>query len=137
MSQEFIFTINLSHIAVRFIFEVSLKPDEINCVILIKYITNLFAANVLQLKCFNQAQKQQVEVFYKERCFLKFCKFYIKTTVLEPLFNKVAGLKVHNFIKKSLRLRCFLVKFTKFLRITFFTEHLRTTASIRSSINPF
>ena len=40
---------NLTHIVVRFIFEVSVKPDEINYVILIKYTMNLFTANVLQL----------------------------------------------------------------------------------------
>ena len=40
---------NLTHIAVRFIFEVSVKSDEINYVILIKYMMNLFTANVLQL----------------------------------------------------------------------------------------
>ena len=40
---------NLTHIVVRFIFEVSVKSDEINYVILIKYMMNLFTANVLQL----------------------------------------------------------------------------------------
>ena len=39
--------------------------------------------------------------------------------------NKVAGLKTWNFTKKRLQHRCFPVKFAKFLRTTFFTEHLR------------
>ena len=34
-----------------------------------------------------------------------------------------------NFNKKRLQLRCFPENFAKFLRITFFTEHHRTTAS--------
>ena len=34
-------------------------------------------------------------------------------------------LKVCNFIKRRLQHRCFLVKFAKFLRTPFFTEHLR------------
>ena len=34
-------------------------------------------------------------------------------------------LKAWNFIKRRLQHRCFLVKFAKFLRTPFFTEHLR------------
>ena len=36
--------------------------------------------------------------------------------MLEPLFNKVPSLQACNFIKKRLQLRCFLLKFAKFLR---------------------
>ena len=43
-------------------------------------------------------------------------------------FNKVAGLRLATSLKKSLWRRCFSVHFAKFL-ITFFTEHLRRTAS--------
>ena len=43
---------------------------------------------------------------------------------MEPLFNKVAGLQVCNFIKKRLQDRCFPVKFVKVLRT------LRVTASV-------
>ena len=39
--------------------------------------------------------------------------------VLESLFNKVAGLKAYNFIKKRLQHRCFPVKFAKFLETPF------------------
>ena len=45
-----------------------------------------------------------------------FCKFHRKTSVLEYLFNEVAGLKAYNAIKKRLQHRCFSVKFAKFLR---------------------
>ena len=45
--------------------------------------------------------------------------------MLESLFNKVEDLKTCNFIKKRLQHRCFPVKFCKFLRTFFFTEHLR------------
>ena len=41
------------------------------------------------------------------------------------LFNKVVGLKAWSVIKNRLQQRCFSVKFAKFLRTTFFTEHLR------------
>ena len=42
-----------------------------------------------------------------------------KTHVLEPCFNKVAGLKASNYIKKSLQRRCFPVIILKFLRTAF------------------
>ena len=44
--------------------------------------------------------------------------------VLEFLFNKVAVLQASNFIKKRLQHKCYPVKFVKFLRTAFFTEHL-------------
>ena len=43
--------------------------------------------------------------------------------MLEFLFNKVAGLKVCNFIKNRLQHRCFPMKFANFLRTPFFIEH--------------
>ena len=46
-------------------------------------------------------------------------------TVLGSLFNKYAGLKACNFIKKRLQHRSFPVKFAEFLRIPFFTEYTR------------
>ena len=39
-----------------------------------------------------------------------------KTPVLKSLFNKVAGLKACNFIKKRLQRRCFPANIAKFLR---------------------
>ena len=43
--------------------------------------------------------------------------------MLGSLFNKVAGLKAYNLIKKRLTHRCFPVNIAKFLRTAFFTEH--------------
>ena len=54
-----------------------------------------------------------------------FAMFTGKTPVLESLFNKYAGLKACNFIKKRLQHRFFPVKFAKFLRTPFLTEHVR------------
>ena len=48
---------------------------------------------------------------------LRIRKFHGKTTVLESLFNKVAGPQAYNFIKKRLQDRCFPEKSAKFLRI--------------------
>ena len=47
-----------------------------------------------------------------------------KNTYVVVSFDKVAGLKVWNFIKNRLQHRRFPVKFVKFLRTPFFTEHL-------------
>ena len=44
----------------------------------------------------------------------------MKLPVLEPLFNKYAGLKAFNFIKKRLQHRYFPVKIAKFLETPFF-----------------
>ena len=48
-----------------------------------------------------------------------FCNIHRKTAVLESRFNKVAGLKACNFIKKGIQHRCFPVNDTKFLRKPF------------------
>ena len=53
----------------------------------------------------------------------------MKTLVLESLFNKHAGLQACNFIKNRLQHRCFPVDIAKFLRTTYFEEHLQTAAS--------
>ena len=45
--------------------------------------------------------------------------------MLESLFNKVADLKPATLNKRRLQQRCFFVKFAKFLRTSFLTEHFR------------
>ena len=60
-------------------------------------------------------QKRPPEVFYKKMCSWKFRKFHMKSPVLEPLFNNVAGLQACNFIEKILQHWCFPMKFVKFL----------------------
>ena len=54
-----------------------------------------------------EIQKQSFADILQNRCSLKFLNIYRKTPVLESIFNKVAGLKASNFIKK--RLKPFLV----------------------------
>ena len=56
---------------------------------------------------------------------LKIIAISQQNTCVEVFFNKIAGLQACNFIKKRLQHRCFPVKFTKFLRTPFFTEHLQ------------
>ena len=61
-------------------------------------------------------QKQSFTDILQNRGFLKIRKFYRNTPVLESLFNKAAGLKTCNFLKKRLQHRCFSVKFAEYLR---------------------
>ena len=62
--------------------------------------------------------------FFKIDFLKNIAKFQSKIPVLESLSNRAASLKAWNFIKR-LQHRCFPVKFAKFLRTAFFTEHLR------------
>ena len=49
--------------------------------------------------------------------------------MLEYLFNKVAGRQFCNFIKNKLQQGCFPVNIAKFLKNTYFKEHLQMAAS--------
>ena len=59
----------------------------------------------------------------------KIRNMYRKTLVLESLFNKVAGLKAWNFIKKSLQHSCFPANIEKLLRTAFFYKTNPVAAS--------
>ena len=56
-----------------------------------------------------EVQKQPFSDVLQDRCSCGFRNVHRKTPWLESLFNKVAGLKSCNFIKKRLRRRCFPV----------------------------
>ena len=68
----------------------------------------------------NEIAKQAFENVLQNKCSYEIRKFYRKTPMLESLFNKVHAV----FIKKRLQHRCFLVKFFKFLRMSFLTEQV-------------
>ena len=52
--------------------------------------------------------------------------------MLESLFNKVAGWKAYNFIKKRLQHRCFPVNIAKIFKNTYLEKHLQMTAFVNS-----
>ena len=58
----------------------------------------------------------------------RFRKFHRKISLLESLFNEVAGLEVCNIIKKRFENKC------EFFENTYPEEHLRTTASVKRGI---
>ena len=64
-------------------------------------------------------QKQPTEVFYKNRCSLKFHKIHRKRFVPESLFNKATGSWPTTLLKRGFWYRCFPVNFVKFQRISF------------------
>ena len=57
--------------------------------------------------------------------FLKVSQISHENAYVRVPFNKVAGRKAWNIIKRRLQHRCFPVKFAKILRTPFFIEHLR------------
>ena len=63
--------------------------------------------------CVQYVQKQPPEMFFKKGVLKNFANL---TPVLESLFNKNGGLGARNFIKKSVKNRCFPVKLAKILR---------------------
>ena len=74
--------------------------------------------------------KQPPDVFRKNKCSLKFRKIHRKTLVLESPFNKVAGLKAHNFIKKEAPTQVFSSEYSEIVKNnTYFEEHLWKTTS--------
>ena len=66
----------------------------------------------------------RLEVFCKKGVLRNFTKVTGKHLRQSLFFNKVAGLRSENFIKKRLWHRCFPVTFVKFLRTLFYIEHL-------------
>ena len=64
----------------------------------------------------SQFKKQPPEVFYRKSCSEEFCNIRRKTSVLESLFDSLAGFKTCNFLKKRLQQKCFPVNIAKFLK---------------------
>ena len=61
--------------------------------------------------------------------FIKNSKFHRKKLVLESLFNKVTGLRAHNFLKKGLQHKYFSSEICEIFTSTYFEEYLWTSAS--------
>ena len=64
-------------------------------------------------------------MFCKKGVHRNFAKFTGKHLCQGLYFNKVAGLRSTNLLKKRPWRKCFALNFTKFLRTPFLTEHLR------------
>ena len=86
-----------------------------------------YASLAVSFSCIlNKITSEDWEVEVQKYFFRKsFANFTGKEPVFDSLFNKVAGPQAGNFIKKKLQCRCFPVKFEKFSKAPFFTEHLR------------
>ena len=75
-------------------------------------------------------QKQRPGVFCKKRILTNFAKFTGKHLCQSLFFNKVAGLRSATLLKKEILTQVFSCEFFKISKDTFFTEQLRTTASV-------
>ena len=73
---------------------------------------------------FLNVKSSRPEAFCKKGVLENFAKLTGKHLCQSLFFNKVAGLRPATLLKKKLWHRCFPVNFAKFLRTTFFIEHL-------------
>ena len=90
--------------------------------IFVEYLTFCFFWSVL-------AAGAATTVVLLKRCSYRFHKFYKKTLVLESLFNKMADLKVCNFIEKEISPQLFSCKYRKTLKKSFMYGITMVTAS--------
>ena len=68
---------------------------------------------------FQVCRSSRLQIFFRTGALKNFPMFTVKYLCWMFLFNKVAGLKACNFIKKRLQHKCFSVKFAKSLRASF------------------
>ena len=73
----------------------------------------------------SKSKNSRLQKSFKIGVLKNLANFTRKTYALESLFNKAAGLKACDFIKKWLRHKCFSVNFLKFLKAPFLIEHFR------------
>ena len=69
-------------------------------------------------------RRSRREVFCKKGVLENFTKFTGKHLCWSLFFNKVAGLRPESILKKRLQQRCFPLNLVKFLKNSFFKEHL-------------
>ena len=72
-------------------------------------------------KCLNSRSSHQ-RCSIKKAVLKNFCNIHRKIPVLESLFNRFAGFKTCNVLKKTLRDRCFPVNIAKILRTFILTK---------------
>ena len=96
MSKEDVFTLFRFHLWLKIHFR---KKQCVGEIIVSNYCLWLYSILLNREQMVN-AIKQPTEVFYKKNCSYKFDNIHRNSPVLEYLFNKVAVLKVCNFIEK-------------------------------------
>ena len=90
-------------------------------------IDNLYIHELLgYMRClfFKTVRSSRPEVFCKKGFLRILAKLTGKYLCQSLFLNKVAGLRPATLLKKRLWHRCFPVNFVKFLRATFYKEHL-------------
>ena len=97
----------------------------LTCMYLFPFYTKQTYITQVEEKRVKKKEKRSPEVFCKKGVLKSFAKFPGKHLCQSLFFNKVAGLRPGTLLKKRLWHRCFPVNFAKFLRTSFFIEHLR------------
>ena len=110
------------------------STNNVNIPLLQNWFFGLIKKNMDCLWTFIERRQKPPEVFCKKRCSEKFPKFYIKTSVLESFFSIFAGLKSCNFVKNRLQHTFFSCEIWEIFKNTCFEEHLRRTASRRTTL---
>ena len=92
-------------------------------------------SNLLSSKTFiiPYQKEQPVADALQIRCSKNFSNIHRKASMLESLFNKVAGLRPATLLKKRLQRRCCHVNIAKFLRRAFFYRTPPVAASPSTS----
>ena len=89
---------------------------KMTCIFILLPLSALECSFIILLTIASFRSSQwKIGVMYK-KCSSNFANVTKKTHVLEPVLNKVAGLRANSFIKKIFQHRCFPEKFAKFLR---------------------
>ena len=94
------------------------KECNFYCCLVISTLLNFKRSNhhfycIFPALCFSKSRHRRCSV---KNVFLKISQYSKKNTCVGVFFNKVAGLKTCNFIKKRLQHSCFPVIIAKFLR---------------------
>ena len=93
-------------------------------------IARLFVRNTLRGRNFLNYRSSHWRCYIKIAVLKNFVKFIGKHLCQSLLFNKVAGLRPTTLLKRDSGIGVFC-EFCEIFKITFFTEQLRTTASVK------
>ena len=88
------------------------------------FVAEIFDNGKYKKHATNKIRSSRPKVFCKKGVLKNFAEFIGKHLCQSFFFNKVAALRPAILLKKKLRHRCFPVSFEKFIRDSFFIEHV-------------
>ena len=112
---EYVLEVNPFQVNVLFLYLLKTSENPSFC-----YVFRVYKKETL----IRNSRSSRPEVFCMKGVLRNFAKFTVKHVCQIFFFNKVPCLRPVTLLKNSLWHRCFPVNFVKFLRTSFFTEHL-------------